>query len=62
MASLWVRDIFVAFSPEREDPGRKDHSTSTIPKLVGGLDSQSTTLAKHGLPKGSGGSRRGFLG
>ena len=32
------RDVFGAFSPEREDPGRKSHSTSTIPKLVGGLD------------------------
>ncbi len=38
-------DLFVAFSPEREDPGRKDHSTSTIPKLVGGLDPESTRLA-----------------
>ncbi|NBP52117.1 MAG: nucleotide sugar dehydrogenase, partial [Actinobacteria bacterium] len=28
------RDVFGAFSPEREDPGRKSHSTSTIPKLV----------------------------
>lgn len=46
------KDIFVAFSPEREDPGRKDHSTSTIPKLVGGLDSQSTTLASMVYRKG----------
>lgn len=38
-------DIFVAFSPEREDPGRQSHSTSTIPKLVGGLDDVSTRLA-----------------
>ena len=38
-------DLFVAFSPEREDPGRKDHSTSTIPKLVGGIDNYSTELA-----------------
>ncbi len=38
-------DLFVAFSPEREDPGRKDHSTSTIPKLVGGIDDRSTELA-----------------
>lgn len=45
-------DIFVAFSPEREDPGRKDHSTSTIPKLVGGLDSQSTNLASMVYRKG----------
>jgi UDP-N-acetyl-D-glucosamine dehydrogenase len=38
-------DFFVAFSPEREDPGRKDHSTQTIPKLVGGIDEVSGTLA-----------------
>jgi UDP-N-acetyl-D-glucosamine dehydrogenase len=39
------RDFFVAFSPEREDPGRKDHNTQTIPKLVGGLDAPSGELA-----------------
>jgi UDP-N-acetyl-D-glucosamine dehydrogenase len=39
------RDYFVAFSPEREDPGRKSHSTRTIPKLVGGLEEASTDLA-----------------
>ena len=30
-------DFHLAFSPEREDPGRKSHSTATIPKLVGGI-------------------------
>jgi UDP-N-acetyl-D-glucosamine dehydrogenase len=39
------RDFFLAFSPEREDPGRKDHNTQTIPKLVGGTDEQSGRLA-----------------
>ena len=38
-------NLFVAFSPEREDPGRQGHTTRTIPKLVGGLDDDSTTLA-----------------
>jgi UDP-N-acetyl-D-glucosamine dehydrogenase len=38
-------DYFLAFSPEREDPGRKDHSTQTIPKLVGGCDATSGRLA-----------------
>ncbi|MEM6315372.1 MAG: nucleotide sugar dehydrogenase, partial [Planctomycetota bacterium] len=38
-------DFFLAYSPEREDPGRKDHSTATIPKLVGGLDPLSGELA-----------------
>ncbi|MEY3000038.1 MAG: hypothetical protein RL648_252, partial [Verrucomicrobiota bacterium] len=27
----------LAYSPEREDPGRTDHSVKTIPKVVGGL-------------------------
>ncbi len=39
------RDFYLAFSPEREDPGRKDHNTSTIPKLVGGVDSVSGVVA-----------------
>ena len=39
------RDFFVAFSPEREDPGRKTHNTKSTPKVVGGLDSVSTELA-----------------
>jgi UDP-N-acetyl-D-glucosamine dehydrogenase len=30
------RDFFVAYSPEREDPGNADYSTSGIPKVVGG--------------------------
>lgn len=38
-------DFFVAYSPEREDPGRQDHSTQTIPKLVGGTDEASGELA-----------------
>lgn len=38
-------DFFVAFSPEREDPGNETHSVSTIPKVVGGLDVISTDLA-----------------
>ena len=46
------QDFFVAFSPEREDPGRKDHSTSTIPKLVGGLDPEATSLAAMVYRKG----------
>ncbi len=30
------RDFFLAFSPEREDPGNKKFNTATIPKVVGG--------------------------
>ena len=38
-------DFYLAFSPEREDPGRKDHNTQTIPKLVGGIDAESGRIA-----------------
>lgn len=30
------QDIFLVYSPEREDPGRGDYTTKTIPKVVGG--------------------------
>ena len=30
-------DVFVVFSPEREDPGNENFSTHTIPKIVGGM-------------------------
>lgn len=39
------RDFLLAFSPEREDPGRKDHTTRTIPKIVGGVNPESTQAA-----------------
>jgi UDP-N-acetyl-D-glucosamine dehydrogenase len=39
------KDFFLAFSPEREDPGRKGFSTQTIPKLVGGIDELSGRVA-----------------
>jgi len=38
-------DFFLAYSPEREDPGRKTESTQSIPKLVGGLDETSGKIA-----------------
>ena len=38
-------DFFLAYSPEREDPGRKSESTQSIPKLVGGLDDISGKIA-----------------
>ncbi len=39
------KDFLLAFSPEREDPGRKDFTTKTIPKIVGGVDPISTEAA-----------------
>lgn len=38
-------DYFLAFSPEREDPGNKHFNTATIPKIVGGVDADSGELA-----------------
>ncbi len=38
-------DFYLAFSPERVDPGNSTFSTRTIPKVVGGFDRQSTELA-----------------
>ncbi|WP_165229499.1 nucleotide sugar dehydrogenase [Aquisphaera insulae] len=38
-------DFFLAFSPEREDPGNPQFSAPTIPKVVGGLDPTSLKLA-----------------
>jgi UDP-N-acetyl-D-glucosamine dehydrogenase len=32
------RDFLLAYSPEREDPGREDFQTADIPKVVGGMD------------------------
>jgi UDP-N-acetyl-D-glucosamine dehydrogenase len=31
------RDFFLAFSPEREDPGNQKYNSSNIPKVVGGV-------------------------
>jgi UDP-N-acetyl-D-glucosamine dehydrogenase len=38
-------DFYLAYSPEREDPGNPMHSAAYIPKVVGGLDPQSHELA-----------------
>ena len=39
------QDYFVAYSPEREDPGNVDYSAAGIPKVVGGWDESSCKLA-----------------
>jgi len=39
------RDFFLAFSPEREDPGNREFATTAVPKLVGGADPESAELA-----------------
>jgi UDP-N-acetyl-D-glucosamine dehydrogenase len=42
-------DFFLAFSPEREDPGNRSFHTQNIPKVVGGIDpaSQETATALY---------------
>jgi len=40
-------DYFLAFSPEREDPGNPDFQAQRIPKVVGGLDPVSGKLAEQ---------------
>ena len=39
-------DFFLAYSPEREDPGNKSYTASHIPKVVGGHNQVSLELAK----------------
>jgi UDP-N-acetyl-D-glucosamine dehydrogenase len=39
------KDFLLAFSPEREDPGNARFSTRTIPKVVGGINPESTEAA-----------------
>jgi UDP-N-acetyl-D-glucosamine dehydrogenase len=39
------RDFFLAYSPEREDPGNRDYSTRNIPKVIGGLSDACRKLA-----------------
>ena len=38
-------DFFLAFSPEREDPGNRQFQTASIPKVVGGVNPESTRVA-----------------
>jgi UDP-N-acetyl-D-glucosamine dehydrogenase len=40
------KDFFLAFSPEREDPGNKTHTTVTIPKVVGGCGADAGDIAE----------------
>jgi len=38
-------DFYLAFSPERVDPGNPTFNTHNVPKVVGGIDPESTALA-----------------
>lgn len=37
-------DLYLCFSPEREDPGNKSYQTKNIPKLIGGFNKESLDL------------------
>lgn len=39
------KEIFIAFSPERVDPGREDWTTRNTPKVIGGITSDCTEVA-----------------
>jgi len=39
-------DFYLAYSPERVDPGSSNYNIRNTPKVVGGIDSQSTRLAE----------------
>ncbi|MFC1827023.1 nucleotide sugar dehydrogenase [Thermodesulfobacteriota bacterium] len=39
------KDFALAYSPEREDPGNPKYNTAVIPKVVGGINDQSTCIA-----------------
>ncbi|MEF8787643.1 MAG: nucleotide sugar dehydrogenase [Planctomycetota bacterium] len=40
-------DFYLAYSPEREDPGNPDHTVSHTPKVVGGAGEKSLQVAKE---------------
>lgn len=40
-------DFFLAFSPERVDPGREDWTTINMPKVIGGITPACTEVASH---------------
>ena len=39
------KDFYLAYAPERIDPGNKDHAFTEVPKIVSGVDKKSTDLA-----------------
>lgn len=39
-------DFFLIFSPERIDPGRKDYTTKTTPKIIGGMTANCGEIAR----------------
>ena len=40
------KDFYLAFSPERVDPGNEKYDTKNTPKIIGGISKNSTYIAK----------------
>jgi UDP-N-acetyl-D-glucosamine dehydrogenase len=40
------KDIYLAFSPERVDPGNREYTLQAVPKVVGGVTENCTSVAK----------------
>lgn len=40
------KDFYLCFSPEREDPNNEKYSTSTIPKVLGGVTTECIEIGK----------------
>lgn len=40
------QDFYLAFSPERVDPGSRNFTIKNTPKIVGGIDAESTRMAR----------------
>ena len=38
------KNFYIVYSPEREDPGNKNYSTQTIPKIIGGYTTACTEI------------------
>ncbi|NQZ13991.1 MAG: nucleotide sugar dehydrogenase [Alphaproteobacteria bacterium] len=41
------QDYFMAYSPERENPGSETHSTATIPKVIGADTKEALTVSQQ---------------
>ena len=41
------KDFYLAYSPEREDPGNEEYSTEKIPKVVGAIEAKSLEMARR---------------
>ena len=53
-------DLYLAYSPEREDPGNPQYETATIPKVVGG-DGEAALAGASVVQRNRGGRRSGDI-